>query len=243
MSLLADKESQLFISIVIPAYREAGYIGKTIRALLELDYPSEKLEIIIIDNNSDDQTIEIIQAFAPAWFQVLSCKELGVSKAKNLGIDHLNPHGDWVIFLDADATMEKGFLHELNDYLNKNVNKNIGCGMVSLRPDPDYLKARGWYHFYNFANRVVQTTRSIQVIRRDLLKDFRFDESLSFDEDTFLLRKCKTRSRFFFMKTDKVFSSVRRFEKNGWLRQLFQWISFAARTYEQKQRINYKVIR
>ena len=230
-------------SIIIPAHMEEGYIEKTILSLVELDYPRENLEVIIVENGSRDRTHEIISALSPDWFQVLSCPEMGVSKAKNKGIDHLSFQSGWVIFLDADAYFEKGFLLELNDYLNRNGYKNLGCGMVSLRPDPDTRVARGWYRFYNFANNVVKTTRSIQIIRRDLLQGFRFDEALTFDEDTFMLRQCRTRSKYFFVKTSRVFSSIRRFESNGWVRQLFQWMYFAFQSYEQKTHIQYKVLR
>lgn len=243
MKMPGSENSYLFFSVIIPAHREEGYIEKTILSLQELDYPRENLEVIIVENGSADKTDEIIHTLSPDWFLILSCPEPGVSKAKNMGIGHLSARSDWVIFLDADAFFEKGFLRECNAFLRGAADKNLGCGMVALRPDPDTRRARGWYRFYNFANRVVRTTRSIQVIRRDLLKDFRFDEALTFDEDTFMLKQCKTRSKYFFMKTDKVFSSTRRFEMNGWVRQLFEWISFASRSYEAKKHIQYRVVR
>jgi glycosyltransferase involved in cell wall biosynthesis len=243
MKMPGSEKELLFFSVVIPAHREEGYIEKTIRSMQELDYPREKLEVIIVENGSEDRTGEIIRSLSPNWFRILSCRELGVSKAKNMGIDHVAAHCDWVIFLDADAFFEKGFLMELDTYIRSRAEKNLGVGMVSLRPDPDTRQARGWYRFYNFANWAVKTTRSIQVIRRDLLRDFRFDEELTFDEDTFLLRQCRTRSKFFFMKTNRVFSSTRRFEINGWVRQLIEWISFASRSYEAKKRIQYRVLR
>ena len=243
MKISESEDRLLFFSVIIPAHKEEGYIEKTILSLKGLDYPQEKLEVIIVENGSRDKTDEIIRALSPESFQVYSSLEPGVSKAKNKGIAHISPESDWVIFLDADAYFEAGFLLELNDYFHKNGAENLGCGMVSLLPDPDSGLARSWYHFYNFANRFVRTTRSIQVIRRDLLKDIRFDEALTFDEDTMLLRECLKRSKYFFVSTKKVFSSTRRFEINGWIRQLFQWISFASRSYEQKKSIEYKVVR
>jgi glycosyltransferase involved in cell wall biosynthesis len=238
-----SENGYLSFSVIIPAHQEEGYIENTLQSLQNMDYPPEKLEVILVENGSGDKTDEIIHSFSPSWFQILSCPEPGVSKAKNMGIDHLSAQSDWVVFLDADAFFEKGFLLELNTFLRSHGKKNLGCGMVSLLPDPDSRRARAWYRFYNFANRVVRTTRSIQVIRRDLLRDFRFDEALTFDEDTFLLRQCKTRSKYFFMKTDRVFSSTRRFEINGWVRQLIEWISFASRSYEAKKHIQYRVVR
>lgn len=243
MKISVSDDSSLFFSLIIPAHNEEGYIDKTILSIKELDYPKEKLEVIIVDNGSVDKTNEIISQLSPDWFQVLACQELGVSKAKNKGIENISFHDGWVIFLDADAYFEKGFIKELNEFLHRNSDKNLGCGMVSLLPCPDSKLARFWYHFYNFANRVTRSSRSIQIIRRDLLRDIRFDEALSFDEDTMLLRQCKTRSKYFFLRTKKVYSSIRRFEKNGWIGQLIQWIYYATRSYENKKTIKYQVLR
>jgi glycosyltransferase involved in cell wall biosynthesis len=237
------KDPLTSFTIIVPAHMEEGYIEKTILSLKELDYPREKLAVIIVENGSQDRTDEIIRSVSPDWFQVLTCPEPGVSKAKNQGIAAIPFESGWVIFLDADTFFKKGFLLELNAYLHTNAAKNQGCGMVSLRPWPDTPLARGWYDFYNFANRLVHTTRSIQLIRRDLLRDFRFDEALTFDEDTFMLRQCLTRSKYFYVQTRQVFSSIRRFEMNGWFRQLLQWISYASSSYEKKKTIQYKVLR
>jgi glycosyltransferase involved in cell wall biosynthesis len=243
MKITGSGNEHLFFSVVIPAHQEEGYIEKTIRALEGLDYPREKLEVIIVENGSKDRTAEILRTTCPDWFHVLSTQEMGVSKAKNLGIEQLKPESDWVIFLDADVLLGQGFLNEFNAFLHNHEGQNLGCGMLSLLPYPDSRKARVWYRFYNFANKTVRTTRSIQLIRRDLLKDLRFDEALTFDEDTFLLRQCIARSKFFFMKTDKVLASTRRFERNGWVRQLAEWIYFASRSYEKKKTIKYRVLR
>ena len=238
-----SQDKCLYFSLIVPAHQEEKYIGKTIHVLQEMDYPRDRFEVIIVENGSQDKTAEIIRADSPDWFSILYCPEPSVSKAKNMGIEHICAESDWVIFLDADVLLEKSFLIELDSFLHEHGGVGLGCGMVSLRPDPDYRSARAWYSFYNFANRVTHTSRSIQLIRRDLLQEFRFNEALTFDEDTFLLRQCEARSKYFFMKTDKVFASIRRFESKGWIPQLAQWIYFASRSYERKKRIQYEVVR
>jgi len=236
-------EDYYFFSIVIPAHNEVGYIENTIEHLKEIDYPKEKLEVIIVENGSTDNTLDVIRKNSPPWFKIISIKESSVSKAKNIGIENLSDNSNWVIFLDADTYFEKDFLKDLNKYLYEHANENLGCGMVSLLPYPDSRKARCWYHFYNFANKVTKTTRSIQIIRRDLLKDLRYDENLTFDEDTMMIRQCRKKAKYFFFKTNKVYSSTRRFEKNGWIKQLFQWMYYASLPYSKKKKIKYKVLR
>lgn len=239
----AEQERLSYFSIIIPAHNEEKYIGATIKAIIENDYPREKFEVIIVGNGSVDKTNEIICELAPPWFKVVFIKEKGVSKAKNRGIDLANPQGDWVIFLDADTRIKNGFLYELSNYLRKRKKKNLGSGFVSLKPYPDSLLARLWFGFYNFANHVTKTSRSIQIVRRDLLKKYRFDEELSFGEDTLMHRNCQREARYFYLKTDKVYTSTRRFDHNGWIGQLIQWVKYYFSPYEKQKLIDYEVTR
>ena len=74
----------LFFSIVIPAYNEQDYIGKTLSALKELDYPPSRLEVIIVENGSTDRTDSVVAANAPVFAKVVRIAETGVSHARNL---------------------------------------------------------------------------------------------------------------------------------------------------------------
>ncbi len=239
----STQDAFLFFSIVIPAHNEAKYIGTTIASLTRLDYPQERLQVIIAENGSTDGTLETIAACAPDWFAVTSVPKAGVSGARNAGIRLLARDSDWVIFLDADTFFAPSFLQELNHFLQQHHGENLGTGMVSLLPIPDSRRARAWYHFYNFAQHVTGTTRSLQIIRRDLLQTLRYDEELDFGEDTKMLRQCDHRSRHFYLETTSAFSSTRRFQGNGWVRQLCSWIYLFALPYERQKHARYKVIR
>jgi len=118
-----------------------------------------------------------------------------VSRARNRGIDALSEASDWVIFLDADTYFEPTFLTELNRFLRSHAGGNLGTGMVSLRRVPDSRVARGWYHFCNSISYVTRTTKSIQFVRRDLLRGIRYDERLTFAEDVQLLMACRRLKR------------------------------------------------
>lgn len=229
----------LFFSIVIPAYNEESYIGKTLSALKELDYPPDRVEVIIVDNGSTDQTESVVAANAPVSWKIVRIEESGVSRAKNRGIDLVSKASDWAIFLDADTYFAATFLRELDRFLRANAGRNLGTGMVSLLPIPDSRGARGWYHFYNFISYATRTTKSIQFIRRDLLRDIRFDESLTFGEDARMLMECSHRARHFYLRSRSVFSSTRRFGRNGWIREPFTSIHLILLPYRKKQSIHY----
>jgi len=173
-----------------------------------------------------------------SW-KIVRIEESGVSRAKNRGIDLVSKASDWAIFLDADTYFAATFLRELDRFLRANAGRNLGTGMVSLRPVPDSRGARGWYHFYNFISYATRTTKSIQFIRRDLLRDIRFDESLTFGEDERMLKECRRRARHFYLRSRSVFSSTRRFGRNGWIREPFTSIHLILLPYKKKQSIDY----
>jgi len=229
----------LFFSIVIPAYNEENYIGKTLSVLKELDYPPDRFEVIIVENGSTDRTDSVVAANAPVSAKVVRIAETGVSHARNLGADLVSKASDWVIFLDADTYFAPTFLTELDRFLRANAGRNLGTGMVSLRPVPDSMVARGWYHFYNIISYATRTTKSIQFIRRDLLNDIRYDESLTFGEDERMLKECRRHARHFYLRSKSVFSSTRRFLQNGWIREPLHSIYLIILPYKKKQLIDY----
>jgi len=242
---MRDAHHFLFFSVVIPAHNEEGYINKTLHSLKTIAYPKDSYEVIIVQNGSTDSTEKIIREISRDEFKILTIQIGNVSVAKNVGLEQVALKSDWVILLDADTYFGQSFLQDLNEFLLGRKNQNRSCGMLSLLPDPDSRLARGWYHFYNFANHATRTTRSIQILNSDILRanNLRCNELLTFDEDTELLGKCKKYGKYFYFVTDQVFSSTRRFDRNGWVKQLFIWISWHFRPYSKKMKINYPVVR
>ncbi|WP_332842350.1 glycosyltransferase [Paraclostridium sp. AKS81] len=51
-----------FVSILVPAHNEGKVIGKTVESLLLLDYPRDKMELIVINDNSNDDSKDILQS-------------------------------------------------------------------------------------------------------------------------------------------------------------------------------------
>lgn len=132
------------ISIVIPVFRSGEVLRKTLQALLDVDYPKEKLEIIFsyyLDPN-DHLTLSIINGFkhkyANKYFdiKVLKRKEQGASYGRNLGIK--NSNGDFVFVLDDDILVHRDtFKHAMKLFEDPRV------GMVNfmcLSPKPSIVE-------------------------------------------------------------------------------------------------------
>ena len=94
------------ISILIPARNEALVINKTIQQMLGLDYPAEKIEIVVVDDGSTDDTANIVKKFAEQDSRIklidMPKGEIGTGKAHvlNVGLKHCNHN--LIAIYDAD---------------------------------------------------------------------------------------------------------------------------------------------
>lgn len=232
-----------FFSIVIPAHNEENYIGKTIDAIKNIDYPMDKLEVIIVENGSTDKTYETAKSKINSMFMLISTKEKGVSKAKNIGIENLSSKSEWVILLDADTILLKDFLRSFNDYLESHKDDNFSVGTTYVLPISDSKYAKMWFKFYNWGHQLTKSSFSIQIAKTSFLKNVRFDESLSFEEDYKFMNELKKYGRYFFFKTSSVLTSTRRFDKYGWFKLFLVWLSYVITPSYFKKKIQYKVVR
>ncbi|WP_020571064.1 glycosyltransferase family 2 protein [Neolewinella persica] len=97
----------MLVSIIIPAHNAAGTIKRTIASALVQDH--QDTELILVDNNSSDGTLKIMEAAAlehPEKIRVSNCPIQGCSAARNWGIKLSK--GEWLQFLDADDALEPG---------------------------------------------------------------------------------------------------------------------------------------
>ena len=101
-----------FVTILIAAYNEESCIENTIRNKLSLDYPSDKLEIIIISDESNDKTDEIVKQFEPQGVRLLrQAPRAGKTSALNMAVPEAT--GEILIFSDANSTYAPDVLRKL----------------------------------------------------------------------------------------------------------------------------------
>jgi len=104
-------------TIMIPAHNEAKVIGKTIEAMLNLEYPKDKLTIMVINDGSKDETASIVQQFASRSSQVVLFTipqgEGGKGKSRALNIGLKQVQSAIIAIYDADNTPDPKALHYL----------------------------------------------------------------------------------------------------------------------------------
>ncbi len=154
------------ISIIIPSFNHASTIGKCLESILSQTISD--LEIIVVNDGSTDNTIEVLKSYAD-HIQLIDQPNQGAAAARNHGFDQST--GEHVMFCDADVMMRPEMLQKM-------------LSALTVHPGAAYAYSSfrfGWKKFSSYpfsAERLRQmnfiTTTSL--IRR---ADFpRFDESL-----------------------------------------------------------------
>lgn len=112
----------MFVSVVITTKNEEKNIENCIKSVLDQTYPKDQVEIIVVDNNSNDQTKEIARKYIDLVFDLN--KEIDLSEIKNYRGAQLNfgvgkARGGVIFFPDADMTFSKNLISEAVEKLKK----------------------------------------------------------------------------------------------------------------------------
>jgi len=111
------------VSIIIAARNEEENIERTISAILNQNFPKDKLELIIVDDHSTDRTAEIIKSYADQGVKLLqldigdalnSYKKYAITKAIEMST------GEIIVTTDADCRMGNNWLRTVVNYFEKN---------------------------------------------------------------------------------------------------------------------------
>lgn len=101
------------VAIIVPVWNEETTVGGTIESLLALDYPKDKLSIILVNDGSTDDTKAVVDRFATHPQITAFHKENGGKfSAMNIGVEHAKD-AEIIGFLDADSFVESDALREI----------------------------------------------------------------------------------------------------------------------------------
>ena len=174
------------ISVIIPAYNAAKTIQETVMSVLNQSFSN--LELIVINDGSQDSTLDVLSSIKDSRLQVFSSENSGVCMARNRGIELAS--GEFISFLDADDIWTLDKLEAQLTALQKNPQAGVAYSWV------DYIDEYGnFFHQGNYINingsayekMLVQNileNGSNPLIRREALTEIGiFDESLTLAED------------------------------------------------------------
>ncbi len=114
------------VSVIVPVLNEEKYINGCLDSLLKQDYPKENLEIILVDGNSNDKTVDIIKEYTQkySFIKLVSNPQKTVQYAMNIGIK--NSSGKYIVRMDAHAEYSSDYISKCIEYLKKTKAANVG---------------------------------------------------------------------------------------------------------------------
>jgi glycosyltransferase involved in cell wall biosynthesis len=142
----SDDDATPTVAVIVSAHDEEDVIGPRVENLLELDYPTEKLEIVVASDGSTDRTDEIVEEIAARESRVrlLRCPRGGKVAAQHRAVRETA--SDVVAFTDANTEWRPDALRKLVRNL---ADREVGyvCGQLRLE-SPDGASVEGLYWRY-----------------------------------------------------------------------------------------------
>lgn len=131
------------ISIIIPAYNVEKYLKAALDSIKEqTELPDE---VILIDDGSTDQTLEIGKTFDfPVPYQVVSIENGGQGNARNLGVSLAS--SEYVYFFDSDDLLKKNFICSIKNQIRQNQHPDIVLFSGESFNDSEYQGSR-WVNY------------------------------------------------------------------------------------------------
>lgn len=120
------------VTIVIAARNEENNIGKTLNAIINQNYPKNLMEVIVINDHSEDNTAKIVEQYFPFITLINFLDPTTINSYKKSAIAQAikNAKGEVIITTDADCVMKADWLRTMVDYYEQNSFKMISGPVV-----------------------------------------------------------------------------------------------------------------
>jgi cellulose synthase/poly-beta-1,6-N-acetylglucosamine synthase-like glycosyltransferase len=118
---------QIFFSIIIPARNEGSKIGACLAAIAKQEYPAHLMEVIVVDDHSEDDTAQVVSEYQSVWpgLRLIYLKDylqghtINAYKKKAIEVAIKEAKGNWIVTTDADCTMGSSWLKLLDAYIQQ----------------------------------------------------------------------------------------------------------------------------
>lgn len=173
------------ISVIIPAYNAARTIRRCIQSVLDQTYT--EWEMIIVDDGSKDDTLDICQSYGDSRIRVLHKENGGVSSARNHGLKFAQ--GDYIAFIDSDDFIEADYLEHLSQGLDYDIVISGFCYENTPESSSFHLKLANREAVGRELSKLINADQLCypwgRLFKRSIIETYhiRFDEAMRFAED------------------------------------------------------------
>ncbi len=215
-------DSAIEYSIIIPAYNESALLGKTLQTVKDAQsrFPTRTGEIIVVDNNSTDNTADIAKSFgATVVFEPIN----QISKARNRGAK--SAKGKYLIFLDADTLMSQELLGKTLQILDSG--NFVGGGTVIDDSAAKLPREKFLIRFWNSISRFRNLAAGLYLfcLRQAWQDCGGFDETVYIAEELILSKHLKKWAKKHNMKFCILDIPI----QTSWRK--YQWFSYTTIVY------------
>jgi glycosyltransferase involved in cell wall biosynthesis len=229
------------ISVAIPAYNEEKYLPATLASLIRAGEffaakEGRSIEILVVDNDSTDQTAHIASALGA---HVIQEAEHNIAKVRNTGAKAVS--GEVIVFVDADTLVPESFVWRIHQVMADPASLG-GAVDTDYRPAHFHLEAYLWlWRLLGRATGMAQG--AAQFYRReDFFTLGGFDERLFMGEDVELFWRLKklakrTNGRVMVIDDIQVVPSCRRYDQWPFWRTLVWTNPLLAALYKRRQTV------
>ncbi len=164
------------VSIIVAAHNEAASIAEKLRNVTSLDYPSDRVEVLVASDGSDDGTDAIVAAFDDPRVRLLSLQRSGKAAAVNAAA--AAARGEILVFSDANSMFAPGALRALVAPFADPAIGGVAGDQRYLRADRGTPEAESSYWSFDrrlkawesAAGNVISSTGAIHAVRRELFR-------------------------------------------------------------------------
>lgn len=202
------------VSVIIATKNEERNIEKCLKSVVSQDFPAEKIEIIVVDNNSADRTVEIVEKMK-SGLAPLNLKTFngGPERSAQRNFGAARAVGKYILYLDADMALSRNLIGECTRKMEADAEL---AGLYI----PEKISGRGfWGKVRDFERSFYDGTAidAVRFIKRDkFLEAGGFDEKLYAAEDWDLDKRLKKIGKFDIIK-NPLFHSESEFSLKKYL--------------------------
>lgn len=192
------------LSVIVPIYNQESYLNECLDSIICQTYPS--LEIILVNDGSTDNSLEICKLYQQKDERIIiiSQENQGVSKARNVGLDH--SLGEYITFVDPDDRLLINTYEENINYILKYKFDVIQFPFIKLYNSSEKNIIEQYEEFsientevlfdYYYRKHIFRTYLWNKIYEKSIFDGLRFPENLVY-EDRYLMCEIVKRIRKF----------------------------------------------
>lgn len=175
------------VSVIVPVYNVEKYIAETIDSVLSQTFSD--FELIVVDDESKDSSIEICESFPDPRIKIVRQKNRGLAGARNTGIRHAQ--GEYLAFLDSDDAWRSQKLKKHVRHFERN--PSVGVSFSCSEFMDDNSRPLGYYQIPKLTGITPElvlcrnpiSNGSVPVIRREVFQEIEFSANYYGTEEKF----------------------------------------------------------